>query len=135
MRSHGINAVESHRIIPLEKLNRETVVSKAKELNISHVLVTKLVDKEEYSTYVPPGKYSESFIRFDDAMSTPGYYASDVIYSLETTIYSKETKKPVWAALSKTLILGDLSTTEGVIDSFVKVMMKKLSKDRFLRGY
>lgn len=75
--------------------------------------VTRLVSVDKEQTYVPGsayyspapayygfyGYYSSSYAM----VSTPGYYQTDKIYSVETNVYDVKTEKLVWSGMTETL--------------------------------
>jgi hypothetical protein len=77
------------------------------------VAVTRLVSVDKEQTYVPGstyytpapayygfyGYYASSYAM----MSTPGYYQTDKIYSVETNVYDIKTEKLIWSGVTETL--------------------------------
>jgi hypothetical protein len=125
LKSHGVDAVASHQVIPSdEMLDKETIVSKIKDLDIDTVLITRLAEKKTTTTY------------FNDWY---GYYSGShrIVYkeelvSLETNLYEVRTEKLIWSALSETVLFQELSIYKK-IQSLVEVMVKHLSEEKFIK--
>ncbi len=86
--------------------------------------------------YYPHGYYYDWYRYYYDGYqytTQPGYKVEDEIVVLETNIYDAKTDKLIWSALSDTFIeTFDRSLDRKLIQSFVSVILKKLSNDRIL---
>ena len=125
LKSHGVDAVASNQVIPSDKmLDKETIVSKIKDLDIDTVLITRLAEKKTITTYVRDwyGYYSGNY----------GRVFKDELVSLETNLYEVRTGKLIWSASSETILMEGRSIYRN-IESLVKVMVKHLSEEKFIK--
>lgn len=136
LRAHGVHAVASYTIVPAdERPDKDAVTAKLKAEGFDNVLVTRLVDKKTVQTYIPgqayivPGFY-HSWGGYYQYVYTPGYIVEDTYAYAETNIYDLKRDKLIWAARSETEISG---MNEGLIRSFVRVMVDRLSADAMIR--
>ena len=126
LKSRGVDAVASNQVLPSDKmLDKETIVSKIKGLDIDAVLVTRLVEKKTivtqyggwYDNYY--GSYARTF--------------TDELVSLETNLYEVWAEKLIWSVLSETVLKEEHSSYRPM-KSLVKVMVKKLSEEKFIKA-
>lgn len=160
-RIKGIEAVPGYAVLPSEGLpDKDTIRTKVNELHIDAILITRMVDKKTVDTYypperispappphpyspayhqhghVPPGYYHDWYgYYYDcyDCITKPGYQVQDEIVVLETNLYEAKTDKLIWSALSDTFVeTFDRGSSAQMIQSFIQVIMQKLSDDRVL---
>ena len=136
LRSRGVDAVPGYTVLPpTKKLERQEIVSRLNEVNADSLFMTRIVDKKTYQAYYPgsvyataPGYYRHNWhdqYSRSVAYHGQGYaYQQEVVYT-ETQMYDVETERLVWSVMTETYIE---STVEKEIKSFVKVIMKSLSK-------
>ncbi|HYQ48050.1 MAG TPA: hypothetical protein VEP69_03200, partial [Thermodesulfovibrionales bacterium] len=136
LKAHGVDAVASYTIVPSdEQPDKEVVTPKLKAQGFDNVLVTRLVDRKTVQTYIPgqayivPGYY-HTWGGYYQYVYTPGYIVEDTYAYAETNIYDLKKGKLIWAARSETEISG---MKEGLIKSFVQVMVNRLAKDAMIR--
>ena len=136
LRSHGVEAVPGYTVIPVDdQSDKDLVASRLKNLGTDYVLVTRLVDKRTVQTYVPgqayvvPGYY-RSWGGYYQYAYTPGYMVQDIYAFAETNIYDVKNDKLIWSARSETEISG---VNQELIQSFVKIMIDRLSADGVIR--
>jgi hypothetical protein len=100
-------------------------------------IVTRLIDKEKETSYVPGtitypyyagfrGYYGYGY----GAYATPGYYVQDKIYYIETNVYDLTADKLVWSAVTSTTNPGKM---EKSLNEIADVLAQKMRKDGFLR--
>ena len=126
LKSRGVDAVASNQLIPSDKmLDKETIVSKIKGLDIDAVLVTRLVEKKTIVTdyggwyYNYSGGYERAF--------------KDELVSLETNLYEVWTEKLIWSVLSETYLMEERSSYTSM-KSLVKGIVEKLSEEKFIKA-
>jgi hypothetical protein len=117
--ARGIEATPSYNFGgPENKLDKEAAIAKLQEIGADAVLVTRLVDKEQYSTYYPPsyssvaapspyyggwyGYYSMGY----SYMTSPGYVEENKVYRVETNLYDVNGDKLIWSGLTETTLLS-----------------------------
>lgn len=102
------------------------------------VVVTRLLDVDEKTEYVPPrtyttpghyggyyGYYGSSW----DVVHEPGYYRTHTIVRLETNLYDIGTGELVWSGQSETFNPSSLTDS---IDSVTKAVAKRLRKENLV---
>ncbi len=130
LKSLGVDAVPSHySIFPEKMLDKDTIVSKIKGLEIDSVLITRLVWKDE-KTYYGTSYYED--YRESYRSSKRMRNLKDVTFKVETKLFDAGTEKPIWSAVSETFILSGVSIYEE-IQPFIKNIVKNLSKENFLQ--
>lgn len=158
LKTMGIKVVPSYTVIPPEKMqDKDYAQMKVKEIQADAILITRLVDKKTIETYYPPqevetipqpyplhlhpgyhpsayshgwyGYYYDSY----QYITTPGYKVENEILSLETNLYDAKSDTLIWSALSDTVIeTFDGGINKSTIQSFINVIIKKLSADKVL---
>lgn len=140
LKARGIDAVPSYTVAGEGQLNKDEASAKLKELGADAVIVTRLVDKQQYENYYPPtystyaapsayyggwyGYYSMGY----SYMSSPGYVEQGQIYRVETNMYDVQNDKLLWSGITEsTLSSGQAPTSEvqPVIHLLVNDMEKK----------
>ena len=132
--------VASYTFAPgTDQLTQETLQAKLQELGITHVLVTRLVDKKTVQEYVPgtvqtafPGYYPAyyrgwySYYNTCYGMTyTPGYTLERTYVSLETNVYAAGGEKLVWTGVTETE-LGEHAGQK--VPEFIQVIFGELKK-------
>ena len=128
LKSHGVDAVASNQVIPSDKmLDKETIVSKIKDLDIDTILITRLAEKKTITR------------DFSDWYGYYGYHSrlhkkvfKEELVSLETNLYEVRTERLIWSASSETVLMEERSIYRN-IQSLVKVMVKQLSEEKFIK--
>jgi hypothetical protein len=136
LKEHGVNAFASYAVIPSEeKLDKETVAAKAKDLEVDAVLVTRLVDTRKEKIAAPPqyyyGGWYNYYTRAYEVARSPAYYTEYEykVVSLETNIYDTKSGKLIYSALSDTSVED---TVEAAIKSFIRALIESLAKNGLL---
>ena len=141
LKNYGTDAISSYTIIPsAEKLDKATVESEIKTLEVDAVLVTKLMNIEQKRTYsrvVNPSQTQPRLQRggwvdystdYEVAKDRGSYYKYEVV-SLETKIYDTQTDKLIWSGWTDT-VLED--SVEAAIGSLIKTITKSLSDNQLI---
>jgi hypothetical protein len=121
-------------------LDKVTVESKTKTLEVDAVLVTKLMNIEQKKTYsrvVNPsqtqprlqrGGYVDYSTDYEAAKDRGSYYKYEVV-SLETKIYDTQTDKLIWSGWTDTVLEDSI---EVAIGSLIKTITKSLSDNQLI---
>jgi len=132
----GNDAVAGNTILPYEQaMDKDFIVTKAKESGADTVLVARSLGREMQRTYVPgpaygvPGYYYRWGSYYGSAYS-PGYVVEDEYVYVETNLYDIATEKLIWSAQSQTIIIAD---NYELIRSLIKTMIDKLSSDKLVK--
>jgi hypothetical protein len=121
----GIEAIPSHSILSPDKmLDKNTIVSKIKDLNIDGVIVTKLINKAGLSSPQKAMTYHTHYV--ESVHVTSRYRASQDHVMLETNLYDTKTEELVWSGLSESFLFR---RTSDPIKPFIEVMIQRLSND------
>ena len=138
----NVEAVASYELLPgHERLSRASIENAISGRGFQGVLVTRLLNVDEKTTYVPPstyvrpgyygrgmyGYYGSSW----DVVHNPGYAVTETIVRLETHLYDARTADLVWAAHSDTF---DPSSIAAGVDSVTKKLSRQLAEDGMLAG-
>jgi len=142
LQSRGITPVPSYTF-DQGKLDKDSAIVALKQIGANAVLVTRLVDKENYQTYYPPsyttvaaptayyggwyGYYSMGYTY----MSDPGYVANNEVYRVETYLYDLAGDKLVWSGITETtLISGDSPQNE--IQPLIETLSYDMEKHKVI---
>ena len=139
----GIEGVASYKLIKSdEKIERNTVVSAIKGLDIDGVIITHMVAVDEETVYRPTtgymygggygvgyggGHYGGMYSYYPHVNSyvhNPGYYTTHETYTLETNLYDVESEELVWSARSRTF--SPESVQEVIVD-LTKLLISDLA--------
>jgi len=103
------------------------------------VTISHLVGEKQETTYVPPrtytvprtyGGYYGYYRTHWDVVHEPGYYTTDTIVRLETSLYDVATSTMVWNGQSDTMNPNSVADT---IESATQAIAKQIKKDGVLR--
>ena len=135
-----VNGVASYTLVPSSKIQATTNADLTKILhdgNFTHVLMMVLTDVQDETYYVPGttsmsyyGGYYGYYGYGASVYSTPGYYTTDKIYSVETTVYSVNPDELIWTGTSQTVNPANLQRT---IDDVAEVIAYEMKKTGFLK--
>lgn len=147
LKEHGINAVESFRILPdgvsLEgDAGRDAVVAAIREQAIDTVLITRVTGRWSkvsdipgmtittgygfpYGSYGAWGSYVGASYTFGGptAPTTQGYSHETRFLSVETHLFDARTEKLIWAARSESRVTD---TPQEEIKPYVEIVSKEL---------
>ena len=132
-KAHGVKATPSYAVFSSSnRLDREAITSKMKELGMKTVLITSVVDKQRHVyTDTWYDYYSHAYGAYGGAHTRT--YTEDVYY-LETKLFDRGSGKLIWTALSETFLVDDAAPDyDQEIKSFINVMVKKMKEDNLLQ--
>jgi hypothetical protein len=134
------NAVPSYTLVPSDKIQSTSNADLTKILHdghFTHVLMMVLADIQDETYYVPGttsmtyyGGYYGYYGYGASLYSTPGYYTTDKIYSVETTVYSVNPDELIWTGTTQTVNPANLQRT---IDDVAEVITYEMKKQGFLK--
>jgi hypothetical protein len=133
------SAVVSYSFLVPEILNQANVdylAQKLKEGNYTHVLMMRLANVEEETSYVPGttsvyyGGYGRYYSYGAGYYTNPGYYTTDKNYFVETTVFSVEPDKLLWTGTTKTV---NPSRVERTVNDIADAVVEKMKSDGFLK--
>jgi hypothetical protein len=137
LQARGSDAVPSHTILesPESMLDKEAVKAGIEGMDIDTVLVTTILDKKSVDVYHRPDRdyhdprpYQEGWETYyrmaHTRMRSTGYTIEQKTYTLETRVFDRQTEKPIYSAVSKTVV--ELSSDDA-IDSFIRVIVRDLA--------
>ena len=138
----SVKPILGSTLVPTGAAAEEEVLMKAiRESNADLVALTRLVSVDREETYIPgstsyyaPASAAYGFYPYYyssvDVVSTPGYYQTDKIYTLETNIYDVGTEKLIWSGVTETVNpetgqdgATDVATT--IVDDMIKSKILK----------
>ncbi|HZM17516.1 MAG TPA: hypothetical protein VFE28_16090 [Candidatus Krumholzibacteria bacterium] len=143
--SRHIKAMPSYQILPdPAAISQETVAPHIQAQGITHVLVTRIVDRKTVTTYVPPTtttygmgypsyypSYYGSWYGYYNAgystVSSPGYTYDTEYVHLETNVYDIPSQKLIWTGLTETELGGKV---EAQVDEFIHVLIGAMTQDK-----
>lgn len=135
----GANAVASYTFLTPELIksaDSSVLDRKLKEENYTYILLMRLADVENETSYVPGtttgyyGGYGRYYGYGAGFYSTPGYYTTDKNYFVETTVYSVSPDKLLWTGTTKTV---NPTKIENTVNQIADVVTEKMRKDGFLK--
>lgn len=131
LKTHGTNAVASYEYISDDKmLDKDTVVSTIKNMDIDAVLVSRLLERKNIKSYVP-GSYQNWHSYYSTAYRDscpPGYVCQEIV-AQETNLFDARTEQLVWSAISETFVNDG---TYELIKSFIKQVIDNLTKENLI---
>jgi hypothetical protein len=140
LNAQNVKAISSYKIIPADKmLDKSTISAEISELEVDAVLVTRLTElkkKREIdtgSTYRVPYAYynqmSEYYRKGLEESSEASPLTTHKIITLETNVYSAETKNLVWAAASDVQVQDKV---DRLTEDFIRAVVNKLLRDKVI---
>lgn len=135
-----INALASFKYIPDgTRITRESVEKAIKDKSIDAVIITHLVAIEEETIYHPPmthvtpnsyyGYYYNYYPTVHSYIQSPGYYSTNKLVKLETSLYDANSASLLWSAQSSTFNPGSV---KDVVNPLIKLVIKDLKKHKIL---
>lgn len=134
------NAVPSYTLISSDKVQSTSDADLAKIIkdgHFTHVLMMVLADIQDETYYVPGttsmtyyGGYYGYYGYGASMYTTPGYYTTDKIYSVETTVYSVNPDELIWTGTTASVNPSSLQRT---IDDVADVIAYDMKKSGFLK--
>jgi hypothetical protein len=140
LRSGGATAVSSYQLLPTDdRLTKEQLEEVVRRDDFDGVIVTRLLEVAEETTYVPPsthvvpsygyGGYYGYYGRNYDVVHSPGYTRTTEIVRVETRLWNAADSQLAWGITSETF---DPKSTDDAIASVTKKLVQQLSKDGLL---
>jgi len=140
LRSLGINAEASYKIIKSDqKVERATVTKAIEGLNIDGVIVTHVMAIDEETVYRPSMDYAPMYGGYygsgyygglysyyphvNTYVTSPGYYTTHETYTIESNLYDVESEELVWTARTRTF--APESVDEVIVD-LTKLLIKDM---------
>jgi hypothetical protein len=148
LEKNGYKTVKSIDIMPPtftdgKAPDKEALLAKIKGTGVNAILTVALIDEETENRYVPGNAgyvpvprfgYYGSFWRYYNTwyptLFSPGYYAEDKVYFIETNLYDATTEELIWSAQSETYNPASLDKFS---EDFAAVVMAKLENDGVLK--
>jgi hypothetical protein len=123
----GLPTQPSYALLPGDMVRDTARAHQAlREANVEAVIVMRVVDEQQRTTYTPGTAYYGSTWGYWGhgwgAAYSPGYVTTDQILSVETLIFSVSQNKLVWAGQSET-------TNPSKIDSFMRELVEVVGKE------
>jgi hypothetical protein len=126
------DAIASYTVLSDRELANETQLREVVAASgVDGVVVMRPVYDQKEVSYVP-GSYPTSYYSFYGyyawaypVVYSPGYYRSDRLVGVETTIYDAETGKLVWSGLSQTSNPKDVKKLVAATAKAVRKAMRK----------
>lgn len=122
LNSRGLAAVSSHTLFPISNgLNRDVIRRTAREGGMDGVLLLKPVS-HEVTVY---GSYDEMLNYYN----MPEQQVSAEYFRVQSALYEVSSEKPVWQALSDTLVAGAWTDT---LEKLARVLGSKLIEHKLI---
>jgi len=125
----------NQKIMVEKGANTEAISAALQAEGFDGAIVSRLVDKEKETTYVP-GTTSYPYYGFRGyygygygAYGSPGYYVEDKIYTIETNVYDLKADKLVWSAVTASTNPGK---TDKAIREIAEVLGEQMRADGFI---
>jgi len=131
-----ISSVEckpAHFVIPDSMIDKnDEVKALVTRAGFDGAVVVRVVDAREKVTYVPP-TYGPTFWGYygyaRPVARTPGYYRTDQILRLETSIYSITQDQLLWVGTTETMNPSSLPET---VEAVVTAVRDELERDKLI---
>ncbi len=116
--------------------DKEEIEAAVKKANADAALIARFIGEEKQERYVPPTYhhtpafgYRHGFYDYYgmsyQAMYTPGYTITDTVVKLETTVFSTDTEKMVWAGATSSF---NPSSTKKVVKENADLIVADMKK-------
>jgi len=131
----GVAGIPGYKWVPDPgKLDKDALAQRAKAEGVTHVIVTRVVDRQKVETYHPPstatvgvgygpgwyGSYGSFYATGYSYVTSPGYVTTNDVVSLETNVYGTAKEDLIWSGMSETWVDGSgQKNLDPVIHSFV----------------
>ena len=118
LQSKDLKVLQGYELIPdIQQVDKDAVVAELKKRGVTHVMVSRVVDRKQVEQYHPPtyttvgvgyGGYPGYYGGWGSYMSvgystmaSPGYTTQHTVVSVESNLYDVNTEKMVWTSLSE----------------------------------
>jgi uncharacterized membrane protein len=116
LQDRGTDAVAGYTVLPDQPLvDIGAILAKAAEVGADTVLITKPIGRRTGTTASPWATYEDQYV------------------DTQTNLYDVKSGKMIWTATSETWIMN-YASNKTQIRSFVKVIVKELSKQKVLKS-
>ena len=127
LEKQGLHAVASSDIMPAdEKINRKTIGVVMAGRGFDGVLVSRLLNVNRNTIYVPPSEDSTLEDSFDEdipVIFAPGYVEHLSVISILTKLYDAKSKQLVWSMQSRT---ANYDTVNELVQSLSQAVIDNL---------
>jgi len=118
LQSSKLKVTPGSELIPdIKTVDKDAVAAELKKMGVTHVLVTRVVERRQVEQYHPPtyttvgvgyggypgyyGGWGSYMSVGYSTMSSPGYTTQHTVVSVESNLYDLATEKMVWTGLSE----------------------------------
>jgi len=116
--TRGLVARPSYELFPEAVPGQEAARDAARMAGIDGIVTTRVTRVEMKKRYVPPTEtYFAGFEHDSYTRSDPGYYVSDELAELDTSVFGVTDGKKLWAATTRTV---NPSPTQGFARSYAE---------------
>jgi hypothetical protein len=148
LRKSGYQSARSMEVLPptftaSKNIDKSQLLDKIKGTGVDAILTVALLDKETETRYVPGtngyapvprfgyyGMFSGYYYNWYPTLYSPGYYAEDKIYFIETNLYDAKKETLLWSAQSETYNPSDLKNFSR---EFANIVITRMKRDGILR--
>ena len=127
----------SQKLIP----SKDDILKKVRESNSDAIFTVALVSKEDMSRYVQGevntspsygwyGSFGGYYGTIAGPIYTPGYYATDKAYYLQSNLFDANTEKLLWSVRTEAY---NPSSIEKFSKEYTETMIKQLQRDGILK--
>ena len=120
---------------------KDEILQKVRESNSDAIFTIALISKEDMGRYVPGevnsttsygwnGSFGGYYGTVAGPIYTPGYYTTDKVYYLESSLFDAANEKILWSARTETY---NPSNIEKFSKQFTEAMIKQMEKDGLLK--
>ena len=123
---HVLAIASSNVVADVAEINRKTVEAWMQEFRLDGVIVTRVIDVERQTEYIPPNYTMGGWYGAWAVPTSPGRVVESTTISLETDLFDAKTEKLVYSAVTKTFDPSSRSKAiHDVIDALAKDMTKR----------
>jgi len=134
----GLEAIPSYKVLPQEeKLDRQAVEAKVRELGFDSVLVARSISQKEITNH----QYGGVFVGGEAVYSTGGWYGYGYGYSynreydsdyfiISTKLYDVDSEMPAWSYLAQIKVDG---SRERAINQLIPTIVEQLEASEIIQ--
>lgn len=134
----GLEAIPSYKVLPQqEKLDRQAVEAKVRELGFDSVLVARSIGQKEITNH----QYGGVFVGGEAVYSTGGWYGYGYGYSynreydsdyfiISTKLYDVDSEMPAWSYLAQIKVDG---SRERAINQLIPTIVEQLEASEIIQ--
>jgi len=137
LKDKGVDALPSFEVLPQtgEKLDRDSVVAKVKELGIESVIVARSISQKEITNHQYGGVimggvavYNNGWYGYSYGYTYDRAYDTDYV-TVSTKLYDVNNEKPVWSYLAQVKVED---SRQAAVNKFVPMIVQELEKSKLL---